>query len=149
MHALNHLHARVNTLMAYNKPLPVIDDQIRPFWDAARDKKLSMQKCESCGHMHFPPSPVCPKCLGDSQTWEEVSGKGVLESWVDFHHVYWEGFRDSVPYRVCIVRLEEGPLLISNLAKEGGKAEPALGAPVHVVFDRVTDEVTLPKFALD
>jgi hypothetical protein len=70
-----------------------------------------------------------------------------LESWVDFHHLYWPGFKEELPYRVCIVRLVEHALLVSNLLKSD--KEPRLGAPVHVVFDKVTESVTLPKFALD
>jgi uncharacterized OB-fold protein len=75
-----------------------------------------------------------------------MSGRGTLESWVDFHRAYWDGFKDDLPYRVCLVRLDEGPLMVSNLV--GGDGACAIGARVHVVFDRVTDEVTLPKFAL-
>jgi hypothetical protein len=47
---------------------------------------------------------------------------------------------------VCLVQLEEGPLLVSNLV--GSDTGAKLGAAVQVVFDPVTDEVTLPKFRL-
>ena len=51
-----------------------------------------------------------------------------------------------MPYRVCLVRLEEGPLLVSNLV---GSAEGVkLGALVRVVFRPATAEVTLPVFEL-
>jgi hypothetical protein len=65
---------------------------------------------------------------------------------VDFHRAYWGGFNDALPYRVCLVRLEEGPLLVSNLVGESATAK--LGAAVHVVFEKVTEEITLPKFVL-
>lgn len=133
--------------MQYNKPLPQIDGINKPFWDAARRNTLVVQVCESCGHKHFPPTPSCPRCLSKSQTWQAVSGRGTLESWIDFHHAYWAGFKDELPYRVCVVRLEEGPLLVSNLLEDSGT--PKLGAPVHVVFENVTEEITLAKFAID
>ncbi len=133
--------------MTYDKPLPRIDTLNRPFWDAARAEKLVVQSCDACHDVRFPPSPVCPKCLSSAQSWKEVSGKGTLESWVDFHRAYWGGFNDALPYPVCLVRLAEGPLLVSNLVGNSDGAK--LGAAVHVVFERVTDEVTLPKFALD
>jgi len=132
--------------MSYNKPLPRIDTLNKPFWDAAREAKLVIQCCDACGDLRFPPSPVCPKCLSAAQSWTPASGKGTLESWVDFHRAYWGGFNDALPYRVCLVRLEEGPLLVSNLVGDAGAAK--LGAAVQVVFEPVTDEVTLPKFAL-
>ena len=130
----------------YSKPLPKIDALNRPFWEAARQKKLVVQVCAACGDRRFPPSPVCPKCLSSDQGWVEVSGKGTLESWADFHRAYWEAFRDELPYRVCLVRLAEGPLLVSNLVGNSDKAK--LGAAVRVVFEAVTAEVTLPKFTL-
>ena len=49
--------------MSYNKPLPVADIFMDPFWAAAREKRLAMPACDDCGHVHFPPGPVCPKCL--------------------------------------------------------------------------------------
>ncbi|MBN8874733.1 MAG: OB-fold domain-containing protein [Rhodospirillales bacterium] len=132
--------------MAYAKPLPKIDTLNRPFWEAARQGRLVVQHCTGCGDRHFPPGPVCPVCLSDAQDWVEVSGRGTLEGWVDFHRAYWDGFKDALPYRCCLVRLEEGPVLVSNLV---GDAEPRFRAKVHAVFDAVTDEVTLPKFAME
>lgn len=126
----------------YDKPLPVITPLTRGFWEHAKQGKLAMQVCTDCGDIHFPPSPVCPKCLSDAQEWRPVSGRGRLESWVEFHRAYWPGFAADLPYRVCLVKLDEGPLLASNLVGE----QPEIGAPVEVVFERVTDEVTLPKW---
>jgi uncharacterized OB-fold protein len=132
--------------MTYNKPLPQITPLDRPFWEHAQRSQLVVQHCDACGDLHVPASPVCPNCLGSEQDWKLMSGRGTLESWVDFHRAYWDGFKDDLPYRVCLVRLDEGPLMVSNLV--GGDGACAIGARVHVVFDRVTDEVTLPKFAL-
>lgn len=130
----------------YAKPLPKLDPLNRPFWDHARAGRLAIQVCDACGDARFPPSPVCPRCLSEAQGWRAVSGRGTLESWVEFHRAYWDGFRDALPYSVCLVRLAEGPLLISNLVGDASAAK--LGAAVEVVFERATDEVTLPKFAL-
>jgi uncharacterized OB-fold protein len=130
----------------YNKPLPQITALNKPFWDAARENRLVVQACPACGDTRFPPGPICPKCLNPEQTWKQVSGRGTLESWVDFHRAYWDGYKDSLPYRVCLVRLEEGPLLVSNLVGNSDNAK--LGAAVQVVFEAVTDTVTLPKFTL-
>jgi uncharacterized OB-fold protein len=130
----------------YNKPLPKIDALTRPFWDHARQGKLAMQVCDDCADVHFPPTPVCPACLSDHQSWQIVSGDGVLESWIDLHRAYWPGFTDDLPYRVCIVKLAEGPLLASNLV--GPSEDAKLHALVRVTFEQVTDEITLPKFKL-
>jgi uncharacterized OB-fold protein len=129
----------------YRKPLPALDPLNRPFWDLARQGKLSVQRCRACGHRHFPPAPVCPSCLGDQQEWEVVSGKAILVSWVTFHRAYWDAFEPELPYDVCLVQLDEGPLLLSNLVGTDGR-EVAVGDRVEVVFASVTEEIALPKF---
>lgn len=131
--------------MSYNKPLPKIDTLNKPFWDAAKQGRLVVQHCTACNDLHFPPGPVCPQCLSSDQDWQDVSGQGTLEGWVDFHRAYWDGFREMLPYRCCLVKLAEGPLLVSNLVDD---SDPKFGAAVRVVFETVTDEVTLPKFVL-
>jgi uncharacterized OB-fold protein len=127
------------------KPLPIPDLLTAPFWENARRHRLSVQRCRDCGDRHFPPGPVCPRCLSEDQTWEVVSGYGTLVSWVTFHRAYWDGVKDALPYDVCLVRLDEGPLLLSNFMGErpAGLRE---GLKLEVVFDDVTQDVTLPKF---
>jgi uncharacterized OB-fold protein len=132
--------------MSYDKPLPKIDELNRGFWDNARAGILSVQHCKACGDKRYPPSPVCPKCLSPDQDWLAVSGQGTLESWVDFHRAYWDGFKGDLPYRVCLVRLAEGPVMVSNLVGPSDNAR--MGAKVEVVFDAVTEDVTLPKFKM-
>ncbi len=134
------------TLTTDGKPLPVITPLNQKFWDLARQSIFSLQTCKACGHQHVPESPVCPQCLSPDQDWQPASGTGTLESWVDFHRAYWDGFKDELPYRVCLVRLTEGPLFVSNLV--GPQDNLRIGAPLRVVFKTITEEVALPTFAL-
>ncbi len=133
---------RSDAANGYAKPLPAITPLTQGFWDHAKLHRLAMQVCTACGDVHFPASPVCRKCLSEAQEWRPVSGRGRLESWVEFHRSYWPGFAADLPYRACLVKLDEGPLLISNLVGE----VPPIGHAVQVVFEKVTAEVTLPKF---
>jgi uncharacterized protein len=132
--------------MSYTKPLPRLDTVNRPFWAATKDGKFMLQFCKDCGDTRYPPGPVCPKCLSSNQDWKQASGRGTLESWVDFHRAYWDGFKGDLPYRVCLVKLEEGPVVVSNLVDKTDNLR--MGQPVKVVFDKVTDNVTLPKFTV-
>ncbi len=127
------------------KPLPVIDTVSKGFWDLANRGRLSVQRCEACGHAHYPGAPVCPRCLSKAQSWQPVSGRGELLSWVRFHRAYWEGFAAELPYVVILVRLEEGPLMVSNLVGAAAEEVP-IGAPMEVVFERATEAINLPKF---
>jgi len=133
---------------AYNKPLPVIDTLTAPYWAHAKAHRLAVQTCGACGDRHFPPSPVCPECLSEDQSWEVVSGAGTLLSWASFHRAYWDGYRNDLPYDVCVVQLAEGPVIVSNFA---GKAPEGLrlGLPLRATFEDVTPEISLVRFAAD
>ncbi|HET7714458.1 MAG TPA: OB-fold domain-containing protein [Bauldia sp.] len=119
----------------------------RPFWDYARQSIFALQVCGVCGHAHLPESPVCPRCLSREQSWRPSKGAGTLESWADFHRAYWDGFKDELPYRTCLVRLDEGPLIVSNLV--GDPATARIGARLRVIFERISSEIALPKFTFD
>jgi uncharacterized OB-fold protein len=63
------------------------------------------------------------------------------------HQVYHPAFAERVPYAVVLVKLAEGPKMTSNLVGiEPHQIE--IGMPVEVVFEKLSDEVTLPKFAV-
>ena len=138
---LHHLHAGLSMETAYRKPLPVIDALTSPYWAHAKGHRLAVQKCDHCGDRHFPPSPVCPECLADEQSWEVVSGRATLVSWASFHRAYWDSVSGELPYDVCVVQLEEGPLVVSNFA--GPKpANVRMGLPLRAVFDDVAKILT-------
>ena len=133
-------------MAAYIKPVPDIDSLTRPYWEALQRNSLTVQSCCDCGFRHFPPGPVCPRCLSDNQEWQPVSGRATLLSWVRFHRAYWPGFRDDRPYDVCVVRLAEGPVIVSNFASTAGDQAWRFGMPMEVVFDAVSETLTLPRF---
>jgi len=133
--------------LAYTKPLPKIDALTQPFWEYAGRGKLAIQACKQCGDRHFPPTPVCPKCLSQDQEWQVVSGRGELASWAVFHRAYWDSFVNDLPYSVCIVRLAEGPLVAGNLIEDKSVA-PKVGDTVEAVFDQVTEEISLMRFRI-
>jgi uncharacterized OB-fold protein len=132
-------------MSGYTKPLPRLDDANAPFWEAAKAHELKLQKCEGCATLRFPATRYCAACGSAESGWETVSGRGTISSWCRFHQVYFEGFKDDVPYTVVVVTLEEGPRLFSNLV-DAPEGEIELGLPVEVHFDDVTPEVTLVKF---
>ena len=117
-----------------------------PFWALARQGVLAVHKCSACGHMHFPASQVCRRCLSADQVWEPVSGQGTIWSWIRMHRAYWDGFKSDIPYVVAMIELVEGPMLISNLV---GNDKPfEIGDRVIAVFEPITPEIFLPKFKL-
>jgi uncharacterized OB-fold protein len=131
----------------YLKPLPTLNDDNRPFWDACRDGKLCMQQCDACGHIRFPINHVCTRCLSGDFHWQPLSGRGTVFSYIVFHQVYNQAFRQDVPYNVALVQLAEGPRMYSNVVGVPNDAVK-VGDALEVVFDPVTPEITIPRFRL-
>ena len=125
--------------------LPAIDDVNRPFWDGCREGVLRLQRCE-CGHLRYPVAPLCPSCLSTRATWEEVSGRGEVYSFAVFRHAYNEAWRERIPYAVALVQLEEGPIVITDVAVDD-PAAVEVGMPVEVVFEQAGDGIAIPSFA--
>lgn len=132
--------------MTTQKPIPAITPEMRPFFDAAARHELVVQRCTQCGTHRFPARPICSQCLGSTAEWVQVSGRGEVFSFNVMHQVYHPGFAAEVPYAVVVIKLAEGAKLTSNLVGVPAH-EVRIGMPVTVVFERLTDEITLPKFA--
>jgi uncharacterized protein len=129
----------------YKKPIPVTSAEAQPYWDGLRDRKLLMPRCDACGKYWFPPSLLCPNCNATKWTWASTSGHGRIFSYVVYHRVYHPGFADEVPYAVAVIELDEGPRMISNVI---GIAPDKLACDmrVEVVYQSITETITLPKF---
>jgi uncharacterized OB-fold protein len=128
-------------------PAPVRKAFNRHFWEAIDNNQLKLQECTACGARPYTPRLQCPKCFGDL-IWTEADGTGVVHSYGIVHRPNQPAvFDDRVPIVVAIVELDEGPLLVSDLINCDPEAV-AIGDEVRVVFDAVTEDVTLPKFEL-
>lgn len=125
--------------------LPKLGDPLMaPFWTAAKNSQLVMQRCQSCHHLRWPPTSLCPECLSSASQWDRLSGKGVVWSFAVYERAFHPDLRDIIPYTVLLVELEEGPLMISSPVEES-RLNP-IGAEVVAAFVDVTPEVTLVKF---
>lgn len=129
------------------RPLPKITDVDAPFWKGCNEQKLMLPKCKACGHIFYPPYASCPKCAFPDPAWVRVSGKGQVWGWVEMNQPYLPYYRDHLPYNVVLVKLAEGPFMYSNVVNAKYEDLKA-GLPLEVVFERIADNVTIPKFKL-
>ena len=58
----------------FPRPTPVS----RPYWDACREGRLLLQRCDSCGKHQFYPRILCSHCGGSTLAWAEASGRGTV-----------------------------------------------------------------------
>ena len=135
--------------------LPALNEETAPFWEGARNGELRVQQCAETGRLIFPPRPMSPWGQHSESTWTTVSGRGTIWSFVVPHPPLLPQFAKLAPYNVILVALDEDPTirLVGNLvAREGGvinEVDPAtieIGAPVRVVFERLSDEISLPRW---
>ena len=115
-------------------PLPVPNADTAPFWDAARQGELRLQRCGACGTAQFPPRAFCAACHAAAPSWEAASGRGRLVSHTRVHRPPSPAFKADLPYVVALVALEEGPRLMVRLRGSGADA-PRTGAALRIRFD--------------
>ena len=128
-----------------SKPLPHIDEESRPWWEALKRHELYIQKCRDCGALRYYPRALCPDCLSSGTQWLRCAGKGEVYTFTVTYQNQAAGFRDSLPYVMAYVELAEGVKMLTNLV-DCKPEEVKIGMPVEVVYEDVTPEVTLAKF---
>ena len=116
-----------------------------PFWRAARDGVLVVQRCSDCGLYRFPASDLCSQCLGTNLDWVPAAGEAELYSFVVMHHAADPYFAARTPYVVADVKLVEGPHLIATVVGESTK-DLRIGQRLVARFERVSEEIHLPIF---
>lgn len=130
------------------KPRPRVTPDNREFWAGCAAGELRLPHCAECRCAHYPPGPVCPFCFCETLDWRPVSGRGAISAWTRIHQPWLAAFQHELPYNVIQVELDEGPRLTANLAS--GQAEDLrVGRRVRVVFDRIDDDLTMPRFVTD
>jgi uncharacterized OB-fold protein len=137
-------HARADD--GRGRPLPHSTPVTEPYWAAARNGELRLQRCGACLHYVFPPRLFCPSCGSrePKPTWSLLSGAATLVSYV-VARVSTPGGYDEVPYIVALIELEEGPRLMTNVTDVDPDEELPLGMPLTVAFESRGD-ASVPVF---
>jgi uncharacterized OB-fold protein len=116
------------------------DPTSAPFWAAARERRLVIQRCGDCGVHQFYPRPMCLSCGSGAMTWVEARGVGTIHSMTTLRVQVTPDLEP--PYVVALVELAEGPRLLTNIV--GGAC--AIGDAVRVTWRERPDAPPLPVF---
>ena len=120
---------------------PLTNPENAPYFEAAKEGRLLVGKCNDCGEHHFYPRVLCPHCNSDTTEAVAARGTGVIYS----HSTMRRGV--PAPYTIAYVTLDEGVSMMTNIVDCDQTPEALeLDMPVEVVFEQVTDEIHLPKF---
>ena len=129
----------------YKKPLPEIQPWSRQFWEGTKQHKLLIQKCKDCSAKIFYPRKICPECWSPNLSWTESSGRGKVYSYSVTMAGVEERFTEDLPFILALVDLEEGIRMMTNIINCKPE-EVSIGMDVEVVFEDVTEDVSLPKW---
>jgi uncharacterized protein len=127
------------------KPLPKPTQWSQPYWDAARENRLVLRRCNKCGTYQHPPYPSCEECYEEDFSWVDAAGRASLFAFAINRFAVPFPFWPDLPYVTAVVELAEGVRMISNIV-ECDHDSLRDGMELEVVFDKVTDEFTLPKW---
>lgn len=53
-------------------------NRLAPFYAHLREGSFVTTRCDECTKIHWPPRSVCPRCMSDQLTWEEMPDRGVI-----------------------------------------------------------------------
>jgi len=129
----------------YAKPLPIMEGLNGEFFEWCNKGELRFQRCTNCGKWRHIPWPMCANCNSFDWEWARSSGRGKVYTWNIIYQAFNPAFAGDTPYAAAIIELEEGIRMVSSISGID-PTEIKMEMPVEVWFDRVTPEVTLPRF---
>lgn len=126
------------------------DRWTQPFWDAAREERLTCARCGDCGHFRMPPTPFCPNCRSQAIDWPTLPGTGTLYSYTVVERATMPGTEAAIPYVPAVVTLDDagGRRMVTNIVDSSIDAL-RVGARVAAVFDTLPDGTVVPRFRLE
>ncbi|MGX7681289.1 Zn-ribbon domain-containing OB-fold protein [Jatrophihabitans sp. DSM 45814] len=125
---------------------PVLEEYSRPYWDAAAQGTLSIQRCISCDATVFPPYPECLECGSQDLKWIETSGRGVVHSASVVKSEILPGLEDRLPLVCALVSLDDAPdALIPTNIIDAIDVPVLHGTLVELAFE-MAGTVALPVF---
>jgi uncharacterized OB-fold protein len=126
---------------------PPVSMDTAAFWEAAREHRLVLQRCEACGRIQHPPGPVCHRCRAATLSWREVTGRGSVYSFTWVHKAFVPALQNCIPYAVVVVELGDdagGTRFVSNVV-DVAPDELRIGLDVELVWDDYA-ELSVPRF---
>ena len=130
-------------------PPPRLTSLSAPYWRAAADRRLLIQRCGECGTHRHPPAPACYVCGSLTIGWDQVAGAGRVHSFVWTHRPVVSAFENLGVYNVAVVELDGTvgePVRILSRINDIDHDDLVVGLAVRVDFDPIDDEIALPVF---
>jgi NAD(P)-dependent dehydrogenase (short-subunit alcohol dehydrogenase family)/uncharacterized OB-fold protein len=82
---------------------------------AAALGRFELQQCRECGTVQYPPREACQRCLSIELAWKAQDPRGELLAQTVLHHSNDLFFRERLPWRLGLIKLECGPTVVAHL----------------------------------
>ena len=113
--------------------------EIQPFWMACAQGRLTLPRCRACGRTPWHPRAFCPFCHAADLDWIEASGTGEVYTFSLIRR------GESPPTVLAYVRLDEGPILMTNIV-DCDLDTVRIGQRVKAVFKKTEGGIAMPVF---
>lgn len=87
---------------------------------AAAEGRFELQVCADCAAVQYPPREACHCCLSPRLRWRAQTGQGQLLAVTTLSHSNDLFFRERLPWRLGMVRLDAGPSVMVHLHGDVG-----------------------------
>lgn len=108
------------------------------FWAAAREGRLLVKQCDSCGKPHWYPRTLCPFCMGTT-SWRRSSGRGTIYSYSVTRRA------GPVPFCMAYVTLDEGVTMMTQIV-DCDLDDVRIGHRVELTFTPTDNGPPMPTF---
>lgn len=111
---------------------------------AAAEGRFALQTCEDCARVQYPPREACEACSSPRLRWREQPQAGSLLAHTRLAHSNDLYFRERLPWRLGLVRLDCGPTVMVHLHRDvAAPGAPGSEPRVRVVarLDRAGEAV--------
>lgn len=135
----------------YTKPIPLKNIDNAPYWDAADQHTLTLQKCDDCEKYAQPPGPACSHCGSPNVSWEAQGNEifGEIYSYVISYRPFLPGFAmEDCPLVIAVVKLEQQNITIIGNVLDAKPEDIAIGKAVQMIWVDINDERAIPQWKL-
>jgi NAD(P)-dependent dehydrogenase (short-subunit alcohol dehydrogenase family)/uncharacterized OB-fold protein len=99
---------------------------------AAARGRFELQVCRDCGEVQYPPREACRLCLSRRLDWRPQDGGGELVSETLLHHSNELFYRERMPWRLGLVKLDCGPVLVAHVHGDCAPAPARVRILLHL-----------------
>jgi uncharacterized OB-fold protein len=150
--------------------IPQNDAPNRQWFEEQSGGVLRLPKCNACGMFSYPPRTLCSDCRADDFTYEDLSGKGTIHSYIVLTEPIHPAFHPHPNAVIALIELDEQKgvsvggdrtkqpaehralRIVGNIVKDDGSFEDpasvAINKRVEVRMIDLGDGMGLPQWKL-